>query len=154
VGVFFRALGRRSGSCRVRGKRLFLSRVSDTRKLSNEGELLRAASEYGFERYFPEQSDDSLSDFFSAEALIAPHGAGLADIAFMQAGAHVLELMPSDHRHCYFFTIGRSAGLDYSVLIGQSHAERPKDSWGPSPFDFEVDQRQFTNYLTSRFGRP
>ena len=75
----------------------------------------------------------------------------MADVAFMEKGAKVLELMPSDHRHCYFFTLASAAELDYTVMIGKSNGERDKNVYGPSPYDFSIDKVVFRRYLEKEF---
>jgi len=136
-----------------KNSRLFFIRKGTSRKLLNETELLAIASEFGFQAYDPLSSVNSIADFRQAEAVIAPHGAGMADIAFMEKKTKVLELMPSDHRHCYFFTLAAAAELDYTVIIGKSRSERGKDALGPSPYDFSVDKAVFQEYLEKEFGK-
>lgn len=131
--------------------RLFLIRKGTSRQLKNQDELQIIAQEYGFQSYIPEQSNDPISDFRNAEAVIAPHGAGLADIVFMLKGSNVLELMPSDHRHCYFYTLASSAKLKYEIIIGQSDGDRGESPLGPSPFDFQIDKTVFLQYLNDKF---
>lgn len=132
-------------------RRLFFVRKGTGRQLKNEQALFELAKRYNFERYVPEESEDSLYDFRQAEAVIAPHGAGLADIAFMEPGSKVIELMPSDHRHCYFFTLAKAASLEYTVIVGKSDGERGNDAWGPSPFDFSINEEHLNIILKSYF---
>ncbi|GFD77585.1 hypothetical protein KUL118_04470 [Tenacibaculum sp. KUL118] len=134
-----------------KNSRLFFIRKGTGRKLLNESELLSIANEFGFQAYDPLCSENSIEDFRLAEAVIAPHGAGMADIAFMEKGTKVLELMPSDHRHCYFFTLALAAELDYTVMIGKSTGERCEDAFGPSPYDFSIDKVVFRRYLEKEF---
>jgi hypothetical protein len=130
-------------------RRLFFVRKGTSRRLKNEVVLFALAKRYGFEWYVPEEAKDSLQDFKQSEAVIAPHGAGLADIALMSEGSKVIELMPSDHRHCYFFTLAKAAFLDYTVIVGKSDGERGDDAWGPSPFDFEINESDLNAVLES-----
>jgi hypothetical protein len=132
-------------------RRLFFVRKGPSRKLTNSKALFSLAERYGFEQYFPEDVNDSRSDFRQAEVVIAPHGAGLADISFMSPGSKVLELMPSDHRHCYFFTLAKAASLDYTVIVGKSDGERGDNARGPSPYDFGVNEEHLATYLNSHF---
>ena len=133
-------------------RRLFISRSGTSRRLKNEQELYTAAEAYGFELYWPERSENPIGDFRNADAVIGSHGAGLTDIVFMARGSRVLELMPTDHRHCYFFTLGQASGLDYTVILGESDRRRPSGSWGPSPYDFQIAPSIFARYLEAKFG--
>ena len=145
-------VGRDSDTASVsKNSRLFFIRKGTGRKLLNESELFSIAKEFGFQKYDPLCSYNSIADFRLADAVIAPHGAGMADVAFREKGAKVLELMPSDHRHCYFFTLASAAELDYTVMIGKSNGERDKNVYGPSPYDFSIDKVVFRRYLEKEF---
>lgn len=133
------------------GRRLFLNRTGTTRLLTNQDVLVERAARYGFELYTPEEAIDPISDFAIAEAVISPHGAALTDIAFMGPGARVLELLPDDHMHCYFYTLAIAADLSYDCIIGASEARRAIDAWGPSESDFRVPVEQFERYLECAF---
>jgi hypothetical protein len=114
-------------------------------------------NEAGFEIYDPSRHLDPWLDFSQATAVIGPHGAGLTDLAFCLPGTAVLELLPSDHVYPYYCSLSQAAGLRYGYLIGQSERQRSKRAFGPSPYDFVVNERQFAgglHWLRSVLERP
>jgi len=75
--------------------RLYVSRSQATiRRVLNEDELLEPLSEAGFQIVFLEQLTvaQQVALFAQAEWVIAPHGAGLANLAFAPKHCRVLEL--------------------------------------------------------------
>jgi capsular polysaccharide biosynthesis protein len=119
---------------------LYITRGKGTRKLANESKLIPHLVQAGFEIYDPSQHPDPWLDFSAAAAVIGAHGAGLADLAFCAAGTAVLELLPSDHVHPYYCSLSQAAGLHYGYLIGPSEGHRSAGAWGPSPYDFTVEE--------------
>jgi len=130
------------------GAKVYIPRKG-VRKAVNEEELIAIAREFGFEVYDFEQCPAEPEFFASVRAAVGAHGAGLANLAYCRPGARVLELIPSDHVHPYFYTLADSAGLDYHCLVGRSQGLRPPDAFGPSPFDFVVDTREFRDALAA-----
>jgi hypothetical protein len=105
------------------GRRLYLSRRnSRQRRVENEAEVIAMLSARGFEEVVAENlSFDQQVDLFSrASAIVAPHGAGLANIAFMPPGGTVLEIQPE--------------GLD-GTLIGAKGATRHSIDVDPGQLD-------------------
>ena len=131
-----------------RGAKVYVPRVG-VRRIVNEDQLIGIAREFGFAVYDYEQCAEEPEFFASASAVVGAHGAGLANLAFCRPGTAVLELIPSDHVHPYFYTLADSAGLDYHCLVGRSQGSRPADAFGPSPFDFVVDPREFRAALAA-----
>jgi len=128
-------------------RRLYITSGSGTRKVRNEDALIPRLNEYGFEIYDPSQHPDPWLDFSQATAVVGPHGAGLTDLAFCPAKASVLELLPSDHVHPYYCSLSQAAALRYGYMIGQSERQRSKRAFGPSPYDFAVNEQQFVRGL-------
>jgi capsular polysaccharide biosynthesis protein len=138
-------------------RRLYITRGGGTRKVTNESALVAHLNEAGFEIYDPSRHLDPWLDFSQATAVIGPHGAGLTDLAFCLPGTAVLELLPSDHVYPYYCSLSQAAGLRYGYLIGQSERQRSKRTFGPSPYDFVVNERQFVgglHWLRSVLERP
>jgi len=132
--------------------RLFIVRRGRARQLTNQLRLMEIAAEFGFIPYLPEYSSNSIVDFQNAEAVIGVHGAGLSDVGFMKPGAKILELMPSDHRFPYFYSLGTAIGLDYGFLIGEVSPpwNGTPPTW-PSNRAFQVDEQAFMEYLEEKF---
>jgi capsular polysaccharide biosynthesis protein len=54
--------------------------------------------------------------FQNADTVIAPHGAGLANLLFCPPGTRVLEISPSCEFRPFFWMIAEKLGLPYAVL--------------------------------------
>jgi capsular polysaccharide biosynthesis protein len=127
-------------------RKLYVTRGSGTRKLLNERSLMPLLEQYGFEFYDPDFQPNQPLDFHQAQAIVAPHGAGCANIAFCQPGTLFLELIPTDHVFTHFYTLAQSAQLNYAYLMGRSVQHRSRRT-APSPYDFSVDEQEFTAAL-------
>lgn len=123
-------------------RRIFIPRRG-ARKLANTTEIEAIAVQLGLEIHDFRTVDDEFARLREADLVVGPHGSDLANIAVCREGAKVLELVPSDHVHPYFYTLAEGAGLDYCYLVGTSAGERAGPRSGPSPFDFHVDPDEF-----------
>jgi hypothetical protein len=126
---------------------LYLRRQSAHRTLQHEERILRTVLSAGFDIIDLENIVDAQKLFSEARFVIGAHDAGLAHLAFCPTTTSVLELLPTDHIFPYYYTLAESAGLRYSYLAGQSAANRPPGSWGPSQVDFSVDEQEFDSAL-------
>lgn len=92
------------------------------RRILNEPELEQTLQEYGFKTY--ELSSlpfiEKVELFYNAKVIIAPHGAGQANIVFCNCGASVLELMPEGFAFTYFYDIANKLGVNYHYLFLKS----------------------------------
>jgi hypothetical protein len=131
-------------------RRLFVSRSGTLRNLKNEHALFLIAERLGFEYYLPEKSSDPIADFYHAEAVIGSHGAGLTDIIFMQEGSLIIELLPTDHKFCYFATLGKISNHHYYSVLGRSDINRLFGKQGPSPFNFSINEQDFADLLQDK----
>jgi len=130
-----------------RRRRLYIPRTT-TRKVINEEAILSTLRAHNFEIFDPVLCENQPRHFAEAEIVVGAHGSGLAGLAFCQPGTRALELIPSDHILPYYYTLSTAGGLRYGYLIGDSVAERPPSSFGPSPYDFRIDESAFHNALT------
>jgi capsular polysaccharide biosynthesis protein len=121
------------------GRRLYVSRSGYGRQAVEEREIERLMREHDFEIYTPSEHDDQPRDFGEADFVVGPHGAGLANLAFCRPGTRVVEILPTDNAHPFYYSLAVSAGLDYGYLLAQSVVDRPPGAFGPSPYDFHVD---------------
>ena len=78
-------------------------------------------------------------DFDQAAVVVGAHGAGLANLAFCRRGTRVIEIIPTDNAHPFYYSLALAAQLDYGYLVGRSIVERDAGAFGPSPYDFDVD---------------
>ncbi|HEY9641848.1 MAG TPA: glycosyltransferase family 61 protein [Coleofasciculaceae cyanobacterium] len=128
-------------------RRLYISRAGCRRNVVNEEAITRILINYDFEIYDPAQHENQPDDFAEAAVIVAPHGGGLSNLAFCQPGTKVLELIPTDHVYPYYYTLSDAAGLEYGCIIGQSTHERGQDAWGPSSYNFYVNEDEFESAL-------
>lgn len=112
------------------GKRLYVSRQATDRgrRVANYDELEPVLDSFGFEPYvfeelpFPEQVR-LVSD---AEAILAPHGAGLANALFADDPT-VVELFPETHIRPSYYLLSRLLGFEYEPLIVEASEHDPHD---------------------------
>ena len=102
-----------------RNKRIYVSRQSaGTRRLLNAKDIV---DRFGLEAYQLETLDfqTQIKLFYDAELVVAPHGAGLANLIFSPPKTSVLELYPTPPpmRESYYY-LSSSLNHEYSVLCG------------------------------------
>lgn len=91
-------------------------RKARVRRVANEEELLQVLLEYGFETYALEDMTfaEQVLLFHDANVVVAPHGAGLANILF-SGEIKVLELT-SPLQTLAYFMICQTLGQEYHYL--------------------------------------
>jgi len=97
--------------------KLYLARASDARNgrsIENEAEMIALLESRGFTTLYPENHGvlEQARIFAAADTVLAPHGAGLTNIAFCRPGTKVVELYGNFIAHCYF-ALSEVCGLDY-----------------------------------------
>lgn len=110
-------------------KRLYLSRSdAKRRRVSNEAEVEEALRSLGFVTVTLSNFgvQDQVDMFRDCEAVVAPHGAGLANITFMPESSIVFELMPNGYRNDCFQSIAKHAQLRF-FRIGCAVTDRDTD---------------------------
>jgi capsular polysaccharide biosynthesis protein len=123
-------------------RRLYVSRRGFERRSAREPELESMLRARGFEVYEPAGRLTQPEDFNEARFIVGAHGAGLANLAFCRAGTPVLEILPTDNAYPFYYSLAVAASLDYAYTVGQSVVDRPADTFGPSPYDFELDPEE------------
>lgn len=106
---------------RTASRRLVLLRRG-TRSLVNEAELLETLEPFGFEPVRLEQLSfaGQRAAFAEAEAVVAPHGAGLANLIWRRGPCRVLELFPADYLNPCFRRLSAAVSEN---LVTQGLAE-------------------------------
>lgn len=139
----------------IHSRRIYVVRDGYTRNATNESEVRKLLIRHGFEMIDPTQmaNEDLVRKFGEASLIVGAHGAGLADIALCPPGAKILELVPSDHVQPYYYTLANAADLEYHCLICPSVNERGENAWGPSPYDFHVNETELVGALDSLINR-
>lgn len=106
-------------------RRLYISRrnASD-RRVRNEDALMDQLRPLGFQRHDLETYPPSkqIRLFEEAEFIVAPHGAGLANLLF-STNATVLELQPSHTIAPHFYLLCKRMGHDYNYLTHRAPDE-------------------------------
>jgi hypothetical protein len=111
-------------------RRLFISRSRAAhRRIVNEDELVEALRPYGFEVVAPETLTlrEQVLLFADAEIVVAPHGAGLANLLFAR-DASVVEIHEPDNINTCFYNLIEAVGHDYWYVLGDrfgGHAVGP-----------------------------
>ena len=99
-------------------RRIYISRsIARNRRVTNEDEIFRLLEPHGFEFVHAEKCTfaDQIAMFANAEAIIAPHGAGLSNLVFCAPGTRVIELFPSMTMDCYY-RLCDDLSLDYTFV--------------------------------------
>jgi capsular polysaccharide biosynthesis protein len=108
-------------------QRLYLTRGSapQTRRYVEEEQLVPELERRGFVRLDPGSLtvQQQIDVFSAAEAVVAPHGAGLTNVTFSPRGVKVLELFPSSYVHRGLWAICQALDADYRYLV----ADLPRD---------------------------
>ena len=104
-------------------RRIFISRrKAGTRRLDNERQLQDLLASNGFETHCFEDYDlpEQARLIHDADAIVATHGAGLANLVFARAGAQVIEVVPDGRYNptCYP-ELSRLFGLKHQILFAQ-----------------------------------
>ncbi len=118
------------------GKKLYISRGDATlRRVKNEKEVLALLEPLGFEGQmishlpFPEQA----ALFASADVIVAPHGAALANLMFCRPGTQVLEVFPANYFDDGFIRLSKAMELQNRFLVA-GPGDRVKLG-----YDFDLD---------------
>jgi capsular polysaccharide biosynthesis protein len=112
-------------------RRIYISRKKAVRrKIINQDELLIFLSDHKFETVFLEDYtiEHQIKLLYETQCVIAPHGAGLTNILFMQPETKVIELKAHNNDYWCFFSMARLAKLHYSYLLCESDRENHRDA--------------------------
>ncbi|MBD1397637.1 glycosyltransferase family 61 protein [Pontibacter sp. JH31] len=123
-------------------KRIFISRANArTRRVLNEQALLPLLDRYGFEVVRAEELtyQQQVQLFYDAEAVIAPHGAGLTNLLFSEQ-CQVLELHPANLIKTHYFLLCKGLCFRYSAVVGTE---------GDKLENYTVDAQEVDKWLTS-----
>ena len=130
-------------------RRIYLSRGQARRRIiGNEAEIASVLADKGFETVHAEDMSfgAQLRMFSQTAALVAPHGAGLANIAFMPPGGAVLELQPEGQDYAgsvMYRALSSLAGHRYGIFIGSQAADNSRTMH----FDPQILQRAVEDLL-------
>ncbi len=100
--------------------RFYISRQRAAyRNVQNEAEVTAYLHQFGFEMVHLETLtvQEQIALFAQADAIVAPHGAGLANLVFCKPGTKVIELFLPDEVLDYYLLISQYINLDYYHLV-------------------------------------
>jgi capsular polysaccharide biosynthesis protein len=117
------ALSSRIGHSAEAGyRRIYVSRENaQVRKVTNEEQVCQLLNDYGFQKVLLETLTvaEQIRLFASADTIVAPHGAGLANLLFCRPGTKVLELYAPNYVNTVYWYLSNHFGLDYYYLLGE-----------------------------------
>ena len=103
-------------------EKIYISRSNAYyRRIINEKEVIDYLQSKGFKIMHLEKFsiDEQIKIFASAEVVVAPHGAGLTNLAFCNPGTKVIEIFAPYYMVFMFWMISNHCGLDYYYLLGE-----------------------------------
>ena len=109
-------------------ERIYITRSGCSyRQVINETELVDFLSTLGFKVIKLESMSvaEQISTFAQAKIIVAPHGAGLSNIAFCAPNTKLVELFSPNYVNVCFWGISNYINIDYYYLIGEG--DRPSD---------------------------
>lgn len=133
------------------GERLYLSREkARRRRVTNEPALWAELSARGFAKIILEELPwpEQIAALRAARVIVAPHGAGLANLVFCTPGTRVVELVGRDYFNPVFWRLSALAGLDYQALPAPGDTALREDP-AAGPADFEADLPALRRALTA-----
>jgi capsular polysaccharide biosynthesis protein len=104
-------------------RRIYITRrLTEKRRLLNEEEIVPILNKFGFEIVEAERLSfvEQVTLFRTAEAVVAPHGAGLANLMWVPAGCKVFELLDRDYVNDHFYNLSSILALDYHYQLCES----------------------------------
>lgn len=114
-----------SNKQRIPRRRLYVSRRdARKRKVLNEQHITSFLDERGFEIVCPGEMcfREQVRRFSTAEVIVGPHGAGLANSVFAPPGATLVELFPSNYVNGCYWALANVCGHRYAFIIGEQRA--------------------------------
>jgi capsular polysaccharide biosynthesis protein len=132
-------------------RRIFISRTeAPKRRISNEEALLPVLERFGFERMVLEDLPfaEQVRLIGSAEVLAGSHGAGLANMCWMEPATKVLELRRrGDAENNCYYSLASALNLEYSYMQCDP-VESKSDSHGG---DLQVDPAELERSCAALF---
>lgn len=96
------------------------------RRVENELEIIHNLKALGFEVVNLEELSipEQIGLFATAEVIIAPHGAGLANLVFCQPGTKIIELFSSRYVNVCYWALSEQIGGEYYYLLEKEESIR------------------------------
>jgi capsular polysaccharide biosynthesis protein len=135
-------------------RRIYIDRRgTDLRPLLNEDAVIAKLQPLGFVPIKPERIGlpDQVRLFRGAEAIVAPHGAGLTNIGYCRPGAILLELFMDAYVNWCLRRLAAVKTLRYDCLLGRS-----VDSWSGDPHTlrWQISPDHVAGAMAYMLGKP
>ena len=107
----------------LKSKRIYVSRGNaKRRKVINEVQIINLLEKYGFESVKMDNNtlQQQANLFYHAEAIVAPHGAALTNLLFIQPGTKVIELIPDGYVNNCFYVLANYGEAEYFYVRGEN----------------------------------
>jgi capsular polysaccharide biosynthesis protein len=112
------------------GERLYFTREkAGRRRVANEAALWAKLDGLGFAKIALEELSwaEQIAACRRARVVVAPHGAGLANLAFCAPGTRVVELVNRRYFNPGYWRLAALQGLDYRVVMPDGEGPRGED---------------------------
>lgn len=125
------------GAARPFASRRLLVLRRGARRIGEETALVEALRPFGFEPVRLETLSfvEQIGAFAGAEAVVAPHGAGLSNLVWCGRETRVLEILPASYLHPCFRVLAAAVGLRHDFLVA------PVDGDGAMRVDRDAARR-------------
>lgn len=126
------------------GERIYISREgARRRRVLNEAALWGQLEARGFANVRLEALtwSEQIAAFRHAKVVVAPHGAGLANLVFCRPGTRVVEFFHRAYVNGCYWQIAAVNGLDYRPVVAAGESPLALQSFA-SRFDIEADISQ------------
>jgi len=107
---------------------LYISRLRDPRRaMSNEAAIEDFVTRHGFRVVYLQDLSfaEQRATLAAASVVVAPHGAGLANLVWCAPGTHVVEIFPAGFFNDCYARLSLNLGLHYNYMMIES--SQPKD---------------------------
>lgn len=124
-------------------ERIYISRSKiNTRRVVNEVDIIKYLEQYDFVPISLEEWTiaQQIQLFASAKAIVGPHGAGLANLAFCEPGTRVIEIFHAEHIVPTYWMISNHNALDYYMLYGQGRPDPAVHFLGSEDIYVDIDR--------------
>ena len=125
-------------------KRIYLTRAGGKRSVTNEKELQQVLEKHHISTVRLETLPfiEQVELFANTELVVAPHGAGLANIVFLPEASSVVEMFPRTYVNPCYWRIASALGCSYGVLPGA-----PRHSFTPSSDCYRVNPQELDDLI-------
>ncbi len=131
------------------GERIYVSRErAKRRRVANEEALWAQIEARGFRKVFLEELTwvEQIAVFRGAREIVAPHGAGLANLVFCEEGTRVVELFNRTYVNPCFWRVAALTRLDYRPVVAAGETALTQDL-SANKSDIEADVAQVARAL-------